>query len=155
MGFLIAGCDELVLLTYAGDPDNELSGDQLRRDKSLKRFQKYTTSTYKSEGTSVCIQCMKYGEVEATLTGRLDIATVLPGTTKDALGLLHDASGKIVGKSGWGHPIPFARYRLVIKSVSGVAAQKIPKPSAKPTSSGLESGNQTGARSHLRLRGTT
>lgn len=137
MGFHIPDCDELVLLTYAGDRDNELSGDQLRRDENLKQFQKYTSSTYKSQGKSVCIECMKYGDVEATLTGKLEIATVPPGTTKDALGFLHDPSGKIVGKSGWGHPIPFAKYRLVIKSVSNIAAKKLPKPTGMTREPGL------------------
>jgi hypothetical protein len=133
MEFRIPDCDELVLLTYAGDGDNEVSGDQLQRDESLRQFQKYTSSTYRSRGKSVCIECMKYGDVEATLTGKLEIATVPPGTTKDALGFLHDPSGKIVGKAGWGHPVPFAKYRLVIESVSDVAAKKLPKPNTKPT----------------------
>lgn len=130
LGFEIPGCKETVLLTYAGDQDNKVSASELRRDENLARFQKYTTSTYKSTGKSICMQCMKYGDVEATLTARLEIASIPAGTTKDPAGFLRNASGKIVGKWGWGHPIPFAGYRLVIQSVSKVTARKIPRPSS-------------------------
>lgn len=130
LGFEIPGCRETVLLTYAGDQDNEVSGGELRRDEKLARFQKYTTSTYKSTKKSICMQCMKYGDVEAILTGRLEIASIPPGTTKDPAGFLRDAAGKVVGKWGWGHPVPFAGYRLVIQSVSKVTARKIARPSS-------------------------
>jgi hypothetical protein len=130
LGLEIPGCKETVLLTYAGDQDNEVSANELHRDEDLARFQKYTTSTYKSTKKSVCMQCMKYGEVEATLTGKLEIASLPPGTTKDPAGFLRDPSGKVVGRWGWGHPVPFAGYRLVIQSVSNVTARKIPRPSS-------------------------
>lgn len=133
MAFSIPGCKETVLLTYAGDRDNEVSADQLRRDENLKRFQRYTSAVYKSTKKSICIQCTKYGDVEATLTGKLEIATIPPGTQKDRLGFLHDQSGKIVGKWGWGHPVPFAGYRLVIQSVSDVKARKLPNPTTNKT----------------------
>lgn len=132
MGFDIPGCNETVLLTYAGDQDNDVSSDQLRKDENLKSFQKYTSAVYKSTKKDMCIQCMKYGDVEATLTGKLEVATIPPGTTKDPAGFLRDESGKIVGKSGWGHPVPFAKYRFVIQSVSDVTARKLPKPTAEP-----------------------
>jgi len=137
MGFTIPGCNDTVLLMYAGDKDNDVSAAQLRRDESLKRFQKYTSATYKSRGKNICLQCMQYGDVEATLTGKLEIATIPPGTTKDNLGFLHDASGKIVGKSGWGHPVPFAKYRLVIQTVADVKAKKLPMPSSNSNDTGV------------------
>lgn len=130
LGFEIAGCKETVLLTYAGDQDNEVSAIELHRDENLARFRKYTTSTYKSTKKSICMQCMKYGDVEAILTGKLEIASIPPGTTKDPTGFLRDPSGKVVGKWGWGHPVPFAGYRLVIQSVSKVTARKIPRSSS-------------------------
>jgi len=80
------------------------------------------------------MQCMKYGDVEATLTGKLEIASMPPGTTKDPTGFVRDSSGKIVGTFGWGHPVPFAKYRLVIQSVSDVKARKLPKPTPPNTS---------------------
>jgi hypothetical protein len=126
--FDIEGCGDAVVLTYAGYPDNKVNADQLRQDESLKRFQKYTTATYKSGGENICMECMKYRDVAATLTGKLEIATVPAGTTKDQSGFLHDASGKIVGTSGFGHPTPMFKYRLVIFSASDVKATKQPKP---------------------------
>lgn len=134
MAFGITGCTDAVLLTFAGDRDNDVSTDQLRKDKNLKQFQKYTSAVYKSKGKSLCRQCMKYGDVEATLTGKLEVATMPSGTTKDPSGLMRDSSGKIVGMFGWGHPVPFAKYRLVIESVSDVKARKLPKPTAADTS---------------------
>src|SRR6266852_6450889 len=134
MGFGIPGCNDTVLLTYAGDRDNDVSTDQLRKDENLKQFQNYTSAVYKSRGKNLCLQCMKYGDVEATLTGKLEIATMPPRTTKDPAGFVRDSSGKIVGTFGWGHPVPFAKYRLVIQSVSEVKARKLPKPTRPNTS---------------------
>lgn len=128
LGFGIVGCNYLVVLTYAGDRDTDVTADQLRRDENLKRFQKYTSAVYKSNRKNICVQCMQYGDVEATLTGKLEIATIPPGTTKDQIGFLHDASGKIVGTSGFGHPTRRFKYRLVILSASDVKARKLPKP---------------------------
>jgi len=128
LGFAIAGCHELVILTYAGDADTNVSADQLRRDKNLKHFKKYTSAVYRSKKKYICLQCAKYGDVTATLSGKLEIATIPPGTTKDQLGFLRDASGKVVGTSGFGHPMRFAKYRLVIVSVADVSAHKLPKP---------------------------
>jgi hypothetical protein len=128
LAFDIEGCTDLVVLTYAGDRDNDVNGDELRQDKNLKNFQKFTTSTYWSKGKNTCIQCMKHGNVEAMLTGKLQIEAIPPGTRKDQVGFLHDASGKIVGTSGFGHPSRSFKYRLVILSASDVKASKLPKP---------------------------
>ena len=133
MGFAIPGCNDTVLLTYAGDRDTDVSADQLQKDENLRQFRDYTSAVYKSTKKNLCVQCMKYGDVEATLTGKLEIATMPPGTSIDTTGFIHDSSGKVVGKFGWGHPVPFAKYRLVIQSVSNVAARKLPKPETKST----------------------
>jgi hypothetical protein len=126
--FDIEGCSDVVVLTYAGYPDNKVNADQLRQDESLKRFQKYTTATCKSSGKNICMECMEYRDVEATLTGKLEIAAVPSGTTKDQHGFLYDASGKVVGTSGFGHPTPMFKYRLVILSAGDVKASKQSKP---------------------------
>ena len=128
MAFDIPGCNEMVLLTFAGDKDNDVSGSELSRNDELRRFQKYTSSVYKSTGKNICMECAKYGDVEAELTGQLQIATMPPGATKDKAGFIRDASGKIIGQFGWGHPVPFAGYRLVIQSVAHVKARKLPPP---------------------------
>ena len=70
LAFAIDGCHDLVLLAYAGDQDSEVGADQLHRDENLKRFRKYTTATYASHGKKVCLECMKYDNVKATVTGR-------------------------------------------------------------------------------------
>jgi len=128
LGFRITGCNELVILAYAGDPDSGVSAEQLRRDENLKHFQTYTSAVYKGTKKDICVQCMQYGDVEATLTGKLEIATIPPGTTKDEMGFLHDASGKVVGTSGFGHPNRMFKYRLVVLSVADAKARKVPKP---------------------------
>jgi len=74
--FDIPGCNETVLLTFAGEKDNDVSGSELRHDDELRRFQKYTCSVYKSTGKNICMGCAKYGDVEAELTGKFEIATM-------------------------------------------------------------------------------
>jgi len=39
-----------------------------------------------------------------------------------------DRSRRVIRTYGWGHPGPFADYRLVIESVSRVMARKLPRP---------------------------
>src|SRR5258707_14830303 len=123
LAFDIPGCDATLLLTFAGEDDNDVSSSELRKDGELRRFQKYASSIYKSTGKNICMGCAKYGDVEAELTGKLEIATMPPGTTKDKSNFIRDGSGKIAGKFGWGHPGPYAAYRLVIQSVAHVKAR--------------------------------
>jgi hypothetical protein len=126
---VIPSCDRTVVLEYAGGPESGESSNKLVRDKNYRRFEKYTRAMYpKVGGKGICIQCPKY-EVEATLTGKLDVAAdaIPEGLWKDELGMLHDQSGKLVGKAGFGHP-PAQKYRLLIESVSDVTARKLPEP---------------------------
>src|SRR5260370_3624971 len=120
----IPGCDKVVVLEYAGGPETGESGDKLIRDDNFRRFEKYTRATYKNNKKDARVRCPKY-EVEATFAGRLDVAadSVPEGMWKDKLGMLHDQSGKFVGKAGFGHP-PIYSYRLVINSVSDVVKKK-------------------------------
>jgi len=134
LGFAISGCHDIVILAFAGDPDTDVRRDQLRKDQNLKHFQTYTSAVYKGTKKNKCNQCMKYGDVEATLTGKLEVATIPPGTTKDQMGFLHDASGKVVGTSGYGHPNRMFRYRLVILSVDDATAKRLARPSSGSTS---------------------
>ena len=129
MALVVPGCSEAAVLVYAGDPESRESGEKLLKDESFKRFEKYTRATYGKIGSKgICMQCPKY-EVEATLTGRLDVApdSFPEGQWKDKLGMLHDQSGKFVGKAGFGHP-PIQKYQLIIEAVSDVAARELPKP---------------------------
>jgi len=72
MAFDVPGCDQTVLLTYTGDRDNDVRATELRKDKELSRFQKYTSEVYKSTGKNICMECQKFGDVEADLTGKFD-----------------------------------------------------------------------------------
>jgi hypothetical protein len=128
LGFQVIGCAELVILVYAGDSDTHVTADQLRRDKKLKQFQKYTSAVYRGDKKNICMECAQYDDVKATLSGELEIASIPSGSTKDSSGFLHDASGKVVGTSGFGHPTRMFKYRLVVLSVADVRARKLPKP---------------------------
>jgi len=128
MAFDILGCHETVLLTYAGYQDNDVNASTLHLDQEMRRFQKYTSSVYKSRGNNICMACSKFDDVKAELTGKLEISSVPPGATKDRIGRMYDSSGKFIGIWGWGHPVSFAGYRLVIQSASQVTARKLKRP---------------------------
>jgi hypothetical protein len=127
LGFRVIGCADLVILAYAGDQDTDMTAAQLRRDKKFKQFQKYTSAVYKGDKENICLECPQYSGVKATLSGKLEIASIPTGTTKDDMGLLHDASGRVVGTSGFGHPTRIFKYRLVVFSVVDVQARKLQK----------------------------
>jgi hypothetical protein len=132
LGFQVIGCADLVILAYAGDQDTDVTAAQLRMDKKFKQFQKYTSAIYKGDKENICLECPQYADVKATLSGKLEIASIPTGTTKDTMGFLHDASGRVVGTSGFGHPTRIFKYRLVVFSVADVQARKLqnPKPPA-------------------------
>ena len=118
----IPGCADSVVLVYASDGSRE-SPREGTAANGLEQFRKYTAATKKRVGKVACVQCPKY-DVQATLTGRLSIGAVPPGMTKDNLGFLRDSSGKIVGKSGFGHPIPIFKYQLAIEDAADVVARQ-------------------------------
>jgi hypothetical protein len=128
----VPNCKQSVVLVYAGDSETNVPAARLQRDQNLERFKGYTEATYKSTSKNICLHCSKY-EVEATLTGQLDVSNTPEGLKRDNLGFLHDSSGKIVGTDGFGHPDRPYKYRLVIESVSNVTARELPKPGARPT----------------------
>ncbi|MGB8031502.1 MAG: hypothetical protein WCF30_17770 [Terracidiphilus sp.] len=128
MAIEIGGCESTVLATFPGYGDNDFPASLLRQDSSTKRFIKVTSSVYKSKGSRICEDCSKYGDVSADLTGILQVATIPAGATKDARGLIRDTNGKFIGIFGWGHPMPFAEYRLIIEAASNVKAHRLPRP---------------------------
>jgi hypothetical protein len=128
LAFEVTGCVERVILAYAGDSETHVRADRLRVDKRLKQFQKYTSAVYRGDKNNTCMQCARYTDVEATLSGVLDIAVISTGTTKDTMGFLHDESGRVVGTSGFGHPTRMFKYQLVVLSVLNVRARKLPQP---------------------------
>jgi len=128
MAIAIEGCSATVLATFPGYSDNGYPASALWHDSSTRRFLRVTSSVYESKGSHICMGCLKYGDVSADLTGILQIATMPPEARRDTLGRMFDANGKFIGMYGWGHPVPFAQYRLIIESASNVKARKLPRP---------------------------
>jgi hypothetical protein len=109
-----AGCEERVVLVYGDDSSLGKSKISVKRDEAFKQYEEYLKAEQKPAGITDCKECWKY-RVTAEFQGRLDI-TESAGWKKDP------KSGRVKGVEGYGHPLPFTRYRLVVASVSKVAA---------------------------------
>jgi hypothetical protein len=115
------GCEERVILVYGDDPSLEKSRISVRRDETFKQYEGYLKAEWTPAGITDCRHCPRY-RVTAEFRGRLDI-TDSAGWKKDP------KSGKVIGVEGFGHPVPFTRYRLVIASISKVeAVERTPEP---------------------------
>jgi hypothetical protein len=104
----LSGCTEQVVLAFAWESEAGLEdhsiGDRLRKDRVFREFEKKATAK-DSRGV------FKFN-IEVTLTGRIDV-TSIEGLEKK---LLRD-------RVGFGHPVAFTRYRLVILWMSDVVAR--------------------------------
>jgi hypothetical protein len=110
------GCQDRVLLEYPDEKLNGMPASSLRRDRNFSRFTRFTVAQEKGTATAMCKECWKY-EVVADFRGRLDIA--------ERAGFKFDEkSEKAIGIDGFGHPMPFTRFRLVLLSVSNVKATR-------------------------------
>lgn len=121
-----AGCEERVILVYGDDPSLGKSKIPVTRDEAFKRYEEYLKAEQQPAGITDCKECWKY-RVTAEIHGRLDI-TESAGWKKDP------KSGRVTGVEGFGHPLPFTRYRLVIAGISKVEAAEralAPAPQAK------------------------
>ena len=83
----------------------------------------YLKEQQPSKPNEVCQQCPKY-QVTAELTGRLDIAPSA-GVKKNP------KTGKATILEGYGHPLPFTRFRLVLTSVANVTTKELPSTQEK------------------------
>lgn len=110
------GCQDRVLLEYPDEKLNGMPASSLRRDRNFSRFTRFTVAQEKGTATAMCKECWKY-EVVADFRGRLDMAQ-RAGFTFD------EKSEKVIGIDGFGHPMPFTRFRLVLSSVSNVRATR-------------------------------
>jgi hypothetical protein len=110
----LAGCKDEVVLAYADDPSLSQPKLNSRKDEMFKRFRELFNAEQDVQPNSVCKECWKY-RVTAKFEGRLDI-------TESAGWKKNSKTGKIEGIVGYGHPIPFTRYRLVVVSVTKVEA---------------------------------
>jgi hypothetical protein len=109
------GCpDDRVILVYGDDASLGEAKLSVRRDDSFRQFKKYADEEQPSKANEICMQCPRY-RVTADFEGRLDIVPSA-GWKKDS------KTGKVTGIEGFGHPLPFTRYRLVMTGVSNVDA---------------------------------
>jgi hypothetical protein len=102
---------------YADDPSVGQPKPALKRDEDFIQFKKYFDAEKPKRPNEICVGCMQY-RVTAEFQGRLDV-TESAGWKRDA------ETGKVIGIEGFGHPLPFTRYRLVLTSVSKVEARKL------------------------------
>ena len=136
----VPNCPRAIVLIFAGSNDLSVAKDsskgkvqgpeepegverlKLRHDRDFKLFEKRITAAYESTPTHICMGCAKYN-VEATFSGMLEVAPLPEDFSGPAF--ITDSAGNIVGQAGFGHP-PSRKYRLVVASVSKVAATKVP-----------------------------
>lgn len=111
------GCpNDRVILVYGDDPTFGKARLEVKRDEALNQFEKYLREEKPPKANEICKLCPRY-RVHADFEGRLDVAPSA-GLKKDP------KTGKVVGIEGFGHPLPFTRYRLVITGVSNVEASE-------------------------------
>lgn len=120
--FSVPGCKEVVVVEFPEDGSRGASSSRARGRDNISIFQRYSSLEAKCPPGERCMERPAY-TVEATLNGRLEVGIVPDGYWKDGLGYLHDSTGKITGKYGFGHP-PTFKYRLVVESIPKVAVRK-------------------------------
>jgi hypothetical protein len=107
------GCpDKRVIIVYGDDPSLGKRGLPMKRNETFNEFEKLLYEEQPTKPRVVCRLCFKYW-ITATFEGRLD-TTESAGWKKDP------QTGRITGLEGFGHPLPFTRYQLVVKRVSKV-----------------------------------
>ena len=104
------------------DGDSRVSGRasvSVRRDAAYREFTKYSREEWP-------LKPNEYGTgparhlVTADFEGVLEVAPSA-GFTRDS------KTGRVIGLEGYGHPMPFTRYRLLMTGVSNVRAEEQPK----------------------------
>jgi hypothetical protein len=115
--------DNRVIVTYGDDPALGSSRLHVQRGDSFQAFERYLKEQQPAKPNEVCQQCPKY-QVTAELSGRLDIAPSA-GVKRNP------KTGKATGLEGYGHPLPFTRFRLVLTSVANVTAKELPSTQEK------------------------
>lgn len=106
--------DERIVLTWADDSSLGAAKTAVRRDAALSNFNRLFKETAPLPPNAVGLGEPRY-RVVADFEGKLEVAA--------SAGLKRDPkTKKVVGLEGFGHPMPFTRYRLVVTSVSNVEA---------------------------------
>lgn len=114
--------DNRVILIWGDDPSLGVGKINIIRDSSFSEFNRLIKATHPLPPNGFGVGESRY-RVVADFQGRLEIAA--------SAGLKRDSKGKkIVGMEGFGHPMPFTRFRLVLTSVSRIEENE-QKPKAQ------------------------
>ncbi len=117
------GCQESpanrVILVWGDDPDLA-ARTEVRRDTAFGEFEELLRATFPLPPNAVGSGAPRY-QVQAEFEGRLDIAPSA-GVKRDS------RTKKVIGIEGFGHPMPFTRFRLVVTAVSSVRATELKRP---------------------------
>lgn len=104
--------DNRVILVWGDDPSLGSSKSEVRKDDAFSEFNDRIRATFPLPPGGAGVGQPRY-RVVADFEGRLEIAA--------SSGLKRNPkSKKVVGTEGFGHPMPFTRFRLVAISVSGI-----------------------------------
>ncbi len=119
-----AACpDGDIVLVYGDDASLGEARLPVKRDESFRQLERYSKEQLPSRLNEICSQCFRY-RVTADFEGRLDLAPSA-GWKRDP------RTGKVIGIEGFGHPLPFSRYRLVLTAVSNVQAVERTPPATE------------------------
>ena len=80
----------------------------LRGDPEFRKFESLVSAQRDPEPNVICRECPKY-KVWAEFKGRLDVS--------QNAGAIRDLKTGKVSVEGYGHPLPFTRYRLAVSTV--------------------------------------
>jgi hypothetical protein len=118
--FAVSGCKDVLVLEFSEIKGRLISTHE--GSKNLAKFERFSRVQGKCPHGKRCGDRPAY-KVDAILIGRLEVGSVPDGYWEDGLGYLHDHSGKITGKFGFGHP-PVYKYRLTVMAVSKVVVRR-------------------------------
>jgi len=119
-----SGCEisasNRVIIVWGDDPSLNKEKLDVRRDAEFVRYDKLLGEKFPLAPNMVGVGRSRY-RVTADFEGRLDIAPYA-GLTRNP------KNKKPIGIAGFGHPMPFTRFRLVARSVSNVEATEQEPP---------------------------
>lgn len=105
-----------VILVWADDPSLSTNRASVRKDAAFTEFNRLLKSTFPLPPNGVGVGQSRY-RVLADFEGRLEVA--------QSAGLKRDPkSKKVVRLEGFGHPMPFTRFRLIAKGVSRIESNE-------------------------------
>lgn len=105
-----------VILVWADDPSLSAGRTTVRRDETFSEFNRLLKATFPLPPNSVGQGQPRY-QVVADFEGRLEVS-LSAGFKRNP------KSNKIVGIEGFGHPLPFTRFRLLATGVSRIESKR-------------------------------